>query len=130
MSRLFPLRILLALWFVLSVGEPSVLRACPMHASAAAELASERDMAGMAMSGHDGTHESRSSGSHQHAHHCNCVNCCVGCSSAALHSARADVIAPASFAWTSGEYPTPAAAPRASARYLLPPGTGPPRVQA
>ena len=128
MSRI--LRTLLALWFVLSVGEPSVLRTCPMHSSAAAELGGEGDMSGMHMPGHEATHGSHSSGAHHHAHHCSCVNCCVGCSCHVLHSPRAALGTPTCAVQTSVGYQTADATRRSSERYILPPGTGPPRVQA
>ena len=133
MRRVLSLRalhLLFALWFVLGVGEPSVLRLCPMHASAVAELASERDTPAAGMSGHEAVHEEHPSAAHHHAHHCNCVNCCVGCSFAALHSPHVAIGEPAFGLRASGDFAAPADAPRTSALHLLPPGTGPPRVQA
>jgi hypothetical protein len=134
------LRALLAVWFVLTVGEPSVVHICPMHASAAAELADgpfgtaqaapgradAADHASGHHAGHGALHHSHAPG--HHAHHCTCISSCVGSASLVLAPAGYRFEAPALVAVFE-----PAALPGDVAAledppHLLPPGTGPPRV--
>jgi hypothetical protein len=133
MRRLFAdraLHSLFALWFVLSAGEPSLLRTCPMHFSASAEVASEQDMAGKTMPHHGGGHGSRSSDAPGHEHSCNCVECAVDCASAALHPTRVDIGALACSVTTPDVLRVADDMRHTSAPHLQPPGTGPPRVPA
>lgn len=114
------LRALLAVWFVLTVGEPSVVHICPMHSSAAAELAAGHH------AGHSTSHHSHSAG--QHAHHCTCISCCVGSASSALAPSGYRLEAPALVAAFAPPTLPSDAVPLEDPPHLLPPGTGPPRV--
>ena len=131
------LRALLAVWFVLSVGEPSVVHFCPMHASAAAELAYAR-MSPFAMqrdaahgaAGHHAQHgaSSHSQSSGQHQHHCTCIDCCIASASSALVATGVElpttpVVAVLERLPSSNGLPALEAPP-----HLLPPSTGPPRA--
>ena len=134
------LRALLAIWFVLSIGEPSVVRICPMHATAAAELA-DADLGTISRASgaeeaahHTGHHASHgapmhSHSSQQHHHHCTCINSCVGSASSALLAAtRVQVEAPAVVAVVD-QATSPSDGPALDdPPHLLPPGTGPPRI--
>ena len=135
------LRALLAIWFVLSIGEPSVVRICPMHATAAAELA-DADLGAMPgpmgseeaahhAGGHHASHgaPTHSHSSQQHHHHCTCINSCVGSASSALLAAtRVQVEAPAVVAVVD-QAASPSDGPALDEPpHLLPPGTGPPRI--
>ena len=133
------LRALLAVWFVLTVGEPSVVHICPMHASAAAELA-DADAGGMpmatgmvaehAMRGHHPRHgtsgHSHSSGGH--AHHCTCISCCIGCNSTALAATRVQIEPPAVVVAVATTVSANGLLAVEDPPHLLPPETGPPRA--
>jgi hypothetical protein len=134
------LRALLAVWFVLTVGEPSVLRTCPKHASAAAELA-EAGFDSLAPS-HPSAHAAHAAGDHHgahgartnapapshHQHHCTCINCCVGAASAALAAPHVQ-LAPAQVVAVAAHRPSWRDVPAfQEPPHLLPPGTGPPRA--
>ncbi len=135
MSRHWSVRVFrafLALWFVLSVGEPSVVHFCPMHGGLLGELrgmppmADMPGMAGMRMST-DGAH--RRSGSRSQPHHCTCIDSCVGAGAAAVLPPMHVAIAPV--AWTATAIPIVATAeilPRPAPPHAQPPGTGPPRT--
>ena len=136
-SRVF--RAILAVWFVLSVGEPSVVRICPMHASAAAELA-DGDAGGMAVApqtnpehgahGHHAPHgaSSHSHSSGGHAHHCTCIGCCIGCASSALAATRLQIETPKIVAVVATTVSPSDVLSVQGPPHLLPPGTGPPRA--
>jgi len=136
-TRVF--RALLAVWFVLSVGEPSVVHICPMHASAAAELA-EAGMVDVAMghgagemahhaahhAGHGLSTDSHSTGQHQH--HCTCISCCVGSATSVLAATPPRLETPAVLAAVAKRPPRADVLALEDPPHLLPPGTGPPRA--
>ena len=134
------LRALLAIWFVLSIGEPSVVRICPMHATAAAELADadlgtgSRPMGSEDVAHHTGHHASHGAPTHshssqQHHHHCTCINSCMeSASSAALAAARVQVEAPPVVAVVDESASPSDGLALDDPPHLLPPGTGPPRI--
>ncbi|HEX7019911.1 MAG TPA: hypothetical protein VF159_07880 [Gemmatimonadaceae bacterium] len=138
MTRLSRLRsLLLAVWVVACMGEPSVLRICPMHATATAELEMAESMGSMAAPprsaghhrhghGHDGAPSSSPSGNHHH--YCSCINSCVGTSVSPLASTPPVIPAPPDIVDEQRLVSGPDARPRSAFVYLLPPGTGPPRV--
>lgn len=125
------LRALLAVWFVLSVGEPSVVRICPMHASAAAELA-DAGLGGMAhhSAGHHAHHDAsgHSHSSREHQHHCTCIDCCVASSPSALAARGVELETLRIVAVVAPLPSSNGFAALAEPAHLLPPSTGPPRV--
>lgn len=122
------LRGLLALWFVLSVGEPSIVHFCPMHGGLLGELAGRAvhaSMSGMDMPDMSGTSMPAAPTAH---HHCTCISCCVGAGATALPGERV-ALGPAT--WTLAAAPLGASAqrlPRPGPAHAQPPGTGPPRA--
>lgn len=116
------LRAFVALWFVLSVGEPSVVHFCPMHGGMLAELAGASPMAGMAMPGpHHGNGSSH--------HHCTCIDSCDAAGAAAVLPSLHVSLTPAT--WTLAATPVATTAeslPRPAPPNAQPPGTGPPRA--
>lgn len=118
------LRALLAFWFVLSVGEPSVAHRCPMHGGAFAEQASPS-----AMAGHMAAHDShRSHGSGERGHHCTCIDCCVGASAVALPATELS-LAPATHVVVAAlTFPSADVLPRSAPPHARPLATGPPRA--
>lgn len=127
------LRALLAVWFVLSVGEPSVVHFCPMHASAAAELASMGlGEASHHAAGHHTHHgmagESRSPDHHQHQHHCTCIDCCVASASSALAASAVQMEAPRVVVIVAPSPSRTDVLPLDEPPHLRPPSTGPPRA--
>lgn len=132
-------RAFVALWFVLSVGEPSVVHFCPMHGGILGELRGASPMADMVMEGSAARHRTTRSqraetGDARHGedhqaqhHHCTCINCCVGADAAALPSVHVE-LAPAT--WTLAAAPAASAEtlPRPAPPHAQPPGTGPPRA--
>jgi len=143
MPRLFVIRVfraLLAVWFVLSVGEPSVVHICPMHASAAAELAEagigdtamahgSREMAHHAArhAGHGSSTDSHSSGQHQH--HCTCISCCVGSATSILAATPPRLVTPPVVTVAARRVTRADLLALEDPPHLLPPGTGPPRAE-
>ena len=61
----------LAIWFPLIVGEPSVVHVCPTHSGVAMSTPSTVAMAHHHVASHD------SPPGHDH-HECSCISCCVG----------------------------------------------------
>lgn len=133
------LRAFVALWFVLSVGEPAVAHACPMHGGGLIARAPIPAMPGMAMaSSADSTrfaHDrpvAQQSADHSHgeqgAHHqCTCIECCVGAGGIALSPQKlAFAVTPE----VAAAAPAPAAdvLPRPAPPHARPLGTGPPRA--
>jgi len=122
----------LAVWFTLSVGEPSFARICPMHDSATASQDDMDGMPGMApASGSDAQHHtsrdhSRSPGSH--AHHCSCIACCVGADHAGMAAATVGFSTDATTPGVQSILADATTLPRSAAAHTLPPGTGPPRL--
>lgn len=118
------LRVVFALWFVLSVGEPSVAHRCPMHGGMLMEHASPSAMAGQ-MAAHD-EHPSHDSGAQ--GHHCTCIDCCVGASVAALPALELS-LAPATHVLVeSPAFPSADVLPRPAPPHARPLATGPPRA--
>lgn len=132
----------LAVWFTLSVGEPSFARVCPMHSSAMATRADMDGMPGMAPdhgdAGDAGDHaqrgaQHRAPGGHSQsptgrAHHCSCIDCCVGAGNSGL---AATPVAFVTAGATQAVERVSAGAPwlpRSTPAHALPPGTGPPRI--
>ena len=118
------MRALLALWFVLSVGEPSVAHRCPMHGGALTEPASPSAMAGH-MAAHD-SHRGHDPGAH--SHHCTCIDCCVGSCAAALPPVELS-LAPATHLLVAAPLmPSADVLPRPAPPHTQPLATGPPRA--
>lgn len=121
-SRLFSA--CLAVWFVLSVGEPSFVHLCPTHGGAAAEHAGMGGAHGHGAH-HGGANQSPTPG--HHAHHCSCISCCIGAGAAAL-AARPVSLAEAIAFDENAPIATPDTLPRLAPPHSLPLATGPPRV--
>ena len=118
------LRALLAFWFVLSVGEPSVAHRCPMHGGMLIEQASPSPMAGH-MGAHDG-HGRHDSGTQ--VHHCTCIDCCVGATATALPVVELS-LAPATHILVAvPALPSADVLPRPAPPHARPLATGPPRA--
>jgi hypothetical protein len=126
-SRLFSA--CLAVWFVLSVGEPSFVHLCPMHGGGAVEHAGMGGAHAHGAHGH-GAHRGAANDSptsDHHAHHCSCISCCIGAGAAAL--AAPPVSLPDAVAFdANAPIVTPETLPRLAPPYTLPLATGPPRV--
>jgi len=125
------LRALLAVWFVLSVGEPSVVHICPMHASAAAELAADgHGEPAHHAAGHHAEHgaSSHSHSTGQHQHHCTCINCCVGSAASALAASSVQLQTPHVVAVVAQLPSRDGVRALEAPPHLLPPSTGPPRA--
>jgi hypothetical protein len=121
-SRLFSA--CLAVWFVLSVGEPSFVHLCPMHGGAAAEHAGTAS-AHSHGAHHAGVNDSPAPG--HHTHHCSCISCCIGAGAAAL-AAQPVSLADAITFDANAPHGTPHTLPRLAPPHTLPLATGPPRA--
>jgi hypothetical protein len=120
-SRLFSA--CLAVWFVLSVGEPSFLRLCPAHGGAAGP----HDMGGAHGHAMHGGPTNDSPTPAHHAHHCSCISCCVGSGSASPAPPPVSLADAIAFV-ASTQLATSETLPRLAPPYTLPLATGPPRA--
>lgn len=137
------LRAFLALWFVLSVGEPSIVHFCPMHGGLLGELAAapgRMHMSGMGMPGRAASgrqlptrapdrHATDQPTAPQAHHHCTCIACCMGAgTAAALPALHVTLGAPAYTVAVAPAAPSAETLPRPAPPHAQPPGTGPPRA--
>src|SRR4051794_27024513 len=115
---------LLALWFPLVVGEPSLLQPCPTHGAAGVAQHHGSPMA--AHSGHSTTNHHDQAPTQQHQ--CTCIGCCAGSPSTALAPLSValglDVVTYA----RSVQSATADVLPRPGPDYSYPFKTGPPRA--
>lgn len=122
----------LAIWFAVSVGEPSFTDVCPVHGGASVEHGAMDGMLGMAETGsgradheHAADHTRSPAG---HGHHCGCINCCVGAGATAIGSARLAFVLDVAAYGVRTSPVMAEALPRPAPPHTLPLGTGPPRA--
>src|SRR6185295_8893519 len=109
---------MLAVWFPLVVGEPSLLQPCPMHSAAAVAQSSAHAMHGAASAhtGHQGANVSATApdggGTHNHQM-CSCIaNCCGAGSLTTAVAPRAPELVVVTTVAAHGACPTADALPR------------------
>src|SRR6185503_9075973 len=109
---------LLAVWFPLVLGEPSLLQPCPTHGAAAAHA------------GHGApatTHGHNQAPTNKH-HDCTCIGCCTAGSAAAVAPAATEFVVAISLTGEPDIAPAAAAARPTPPEFARPYTTGPPRA--
>ena len=124
---------LLAVWFPLVVGEPSLLQPCPMHSVAAAAAVThsgDHSMHGAMhnSNGHSGVSVSQApDGGASHTHHiCSCIGSCGASSVSSAVAPRAPEPVIIATVAAHGACPVADALPRPAPEYARPYTTGPP----
>jgi len=115
----------LALWFPLVVGEPSLLQPCPTHGAVVGAMQHHGSPAS-AHSGHGATHHNDQAPT-QH-HQCTCLGCCAGSPSVAIATLSVALGFDVVTYDRSEQWATADVLPRPGPDYSYPFKTGPPRA--